>query len=52
MMVQTVRNETRYFTAIPRLFVASDGNTSQIYGASPAIWDHSLAPDTGERAPP
>jgi len=25
---------------------------SQSYGASPAIWDHTALPDTGERAPP
>jgi len=30
------------------------GNPSQIYGASPAIWDHTygMPPNTGERALP
>jgi len=28
------------------------GNPSQSYGASPAVWDHTVLPDTGERAPP
>jgi len=27
------------------------GNASQSYGASPAIWDHTVLPDTGKRAP-
>jgi len=29
------------------------GNPSHSYGASPAVWDHTvLPPDTGENAPP
>jgi len=36
----------------------SMGHVSQSYGASPAIWNHTvlllacMPPDTGERAPP
>jgi len=28
------------------------GYPCQNYGASPAIWDHTLPPDTGECTPP
>jgi len=33
------------------LLLSSHRNPSRSYGASPAIWDHTLALDTGESAP-
>jgi len=32
--------------------IAFHGNPSQHYGASPAIWDHTVLTDTGECTPP